>query len=252
MSRARGSIRGLFNPSQVSAVSAWYRFGSGTVTGSGYSSVPDVLGGGEAVQETDARRPVAGASANGLPIASFSDDVLAVPMAASTTATAPGGGFAVWVRCTSDGTPRRIWSVRGATGASISRVEIVYDTNASRGLHVDVFRTNTDGRRGASLALLPTNAWAFLTWEYDSALATDALKCLLTLNGSVLPLTFSTLSSDTDMPSLNQPSGTGLLGAATVTATFPYVGSFGSNVYYLNRHLTSAERVLLMNFEAPT
>jgi len=48
------------------------------------------------------------------------------------------------------------------------------------------------------------------------------------------------------------PTGNAFLGAATNIPGNPFVGDMGPNIYFLNRQLTSGERLDLMNFEAPT
>lgn len=242
-----------FDPRDSGKVSAWLRFSQATVTGSGYSSVPDVLNSNPAVQGTDGRRPINGTAANGLPVATFSDDLLEWPFANGSNNQTPRWGIAMWVRATSDGTPRRIWCAHTANGsASASRIEINHDTNGSRGIHADVYRTNTDGMRAAGITNF-TGAWAFLTVEYDGGQATNATKCLITLGGSALSCTFTTLNTDVALPAaLPQPTGNILIGARTTVPAFQFVGDIGPNIFILNAQLTAAERTALMGFEAPT
>ena len=246
-----------FSPVQLSAVSAWLRLNGATVTGSGYSSVPDVLGGTAAVQTTDARRPVNGTSVNGLPIATFTDDVLQWTLDNARNNTSPAAGLAFWIKCTPDVTVRRLASVRlpGASGGgSDNRVELCSDSNGARGFFVDVYNSTVTARRGATAAALTAATWLFVTWEYDGSKATDALKCLLTINNVVQTLSFSDAAGAPGaMPAtLIQPTGELYFGAQTLVPANPFVGSIGPNIFALNRQLSSSERAQLMNFEAPT
>lgn len=242
------------DPRDSGKVSAWLRFSQGTVTGAGFSSVPDVLSSNPAVQGTDAQRPVSGTSANGLTIATFSNDLLAWPLVNATNNQSPAWGIAFWVRCTPDGTPRRIWNIMSSGGASAHRFEINSDTNASRGLHCDVYINNASGRRAATQAALTAATWTFVTVEYDGAQAAESAECIITTNTNVIGLTFSDAAgAPGDMPdTLVQPTGNAFIGAATTVPNFPFIGDIGPNVFILNAQLTAAERTALMNFERPT
>jgi hypothetical protein len=246
-----------FDPRESGAVSAWLRFSQGTVTGAGYSSVPDVLNSNPAVQATDANRPVNGTSANGLPIATFTDDFLAWPLANGSNNQSPAWGIAFWLRCTPDGTVRRIWSIRlpGASGgASDNRIEICSDSNASRGIFADVYNSTVTARRGAVQASFAAATWTFFTLEYDGAQGTEAGKLLITTGGTVRTLSFSDAAGAPGaMPAtLIQPTGNAHLGAQTTAGGNPFVGDVGPNVFVLTRQLTAAERAALMGFEVPT
>lgn len=246
-----------FDPRDSGKVSAWLRLANATVTGSGYSSVPDALGGAAAVQATDGRRPVNGTSANGLPIATFTDDLLQWPLANTTISTSPKAGLAFWIKCTPDGTVRRIVSVRvpgAGGGASANRLELCSDTNGTRGLFIDIYIGATDVRRAATAAALTAATWLFVSWEFDGSQSTDATKCLLTIGGTAQTLTFSDASGTPGaMPAtLNQPTGDFYFGAQSTVPGLPFVGTIGPNIFALNAQLTSAERTALMNFEAPT
>jgi hypothetical protein len=244
---------GAFLPSSISGVAAWLRLQNATVTGSGYSSVPDVLSSNPAVQGTDARRPVNATAANGLPIATFTDDFLDWPLVNGSNNQSPAWGLALWVKCTADGTPRRIWSAMTAQ-ASANRAELNQDTNGARGLHCDIYINNTSTRRGATQTTTTAGGWSFVTVEYDGAQATEAARCIVTIDGSVKTLTFSDANGTPGaMPAtLVQPTGSVYIGARDTVPNQPFVGSIGPNIYVLNRQLTAAERTALMGFEQPT
>ncbi len=246
-----------FDPRDSGKVSAWLRFSQGTVTGSGFSSVPDVLNSNPATQSTDAQRPASGTSGNGLTIATFSNDFLAWPLVNGNNNQSPAWGIALWVRCTPDGTVRRLWSIRlpGALGgASDNRIEICSDNNASRGIFVDIYTSTVTARRGAVQASFAASTWTFLTVEYDGAQSAEADECVITTGGAVRTLAFGDAAGTPgDMPdTLIQPTGNAHLGAQTTAAGNPFVGDIGPNVFILNARLTAAERTALMNFEAPT
>lgn len=246
-----------FDPRDSGKVSAWLRFSQGTVTGSGFSSVPDVLNNNPAVQGTDSMRPASGTSANGLTIATFTNDFLAWPLVNASNNQSTAWGIAMWVRCTPDGTVRRLWSIRlpGASGgASDNRIEICSDNNASRGIFVDIYPTTVTARRGAVQASFAAATWTFLTVEYDGTQTAEADECVITTGGTVRTLAFSDAAgAPGDMPdALIQPTGNAHLGAQTTAGANPFVGDIGPNVFILNARLTAAELAALAAFEAPT
>lgn len=239
-------------PSDVSAVSAWLRLALGTVTGSGYASVPDVLASNPATQGTDAQRPVNTTAGNGLPTATFTDDYLDWPLATGNNG-ATKWGVAFWMNSTADGTVRRIISVRrtGASGgASVDKLEVCYQTG--RGLMFDCYASDGQAYRCRSDTV--ATGLHFWTVEGDFTLATDALKTVITLDGTPLTCSFETAAGvQAAMPSsLPQPTGSIYIGALTTVPAFPFTGILGPNLYILNRQLTAGERTALRTFEAPT
>lgn len=244
---------------QTSAVSAWLRLANGTVAGSGYSSVPDLLAANPAVQGTDGRRPAAATSNNGFPIADFDGvaDFLSWPTAANNN-TSPTGGFGLWIRFdqVNDGTKGIVGCLPGAT----NRVELIKD-NAN--FVVNVFFSQFVARRGTATAAFLANTWYFITWEFDGTQATDATKCILTINGVVQSLTFvDDGGTPGAMPStLVSSLGPYAIGARRASDVLgPLDGKIGPNLYVFGTKmsgatqglLTTASRTALMNFEAPT
>lgn len=240
------------DPSTISAVSAWLRLAGGTVTGSGYSSVPDVMASNPASQGTDARRPVNTTAANGFPTATFTDDLLDWPLATGNNG-ATKWGVAFWMNSTADGTVRRLVSIRrsGASGgASVDKLEVCYQTG--RGLMFDVYASDSQAYRCRSDTT--ASGLHFWTVEGDFTLATDALKTVITLDTAPLTCSFETAAGvQAAMPaSLPQPTGSSFIGAQTTVPNNPFTGILGPNIFFLNRQLTASERGILMNFERPT
>lgn len=241
-----------FSPASVSAVSAWLRLAAGTVTGQGYSSIPDVLASNPAVQATDDRRPVNGTSANGLPIATFTDDLLSWPVSAGANGTT-AWGMAFWMNETADGTVRRVFSARrtGASGGcSVDKLEVAYQN--TRGMMLDAYAS--DGQAYRARSDTSATGLHFWTIEYDGSQSTDALKALITLDGVILTCTFETAAgAQASIPAaLPAPTGSFFIGAQTTVPNAPLTGIIGPNIYFLNAQLTAAQRIALMNFEAPT
>jgi len=236
---ARGSFRGQNVPTQVSAVSAWLRLAHGTIAGSGYSSIPDMLNVNPAIQTTDARRPVNQFSNNGLPIATFTDDFLSWPLTSANNGTVRLG-FATWIRPTNTGEILCILS--GAGMASSNKFRAISTTT----LRCDAYPED----RHAESTALTSSAWQFVTIEIDCSKGTEATQVIHTVNTVVQSVSFS---SGTPWPSsLPDVTGNMLIGAVTASAAGPFRGSFGPNFFWLSRQLTAPERTILMNFEQPT
>jgi hypothetical protein len=226
-----------FAASQLSAVSAWLRLANGTVTGSGYSSVPDVLGvTAAAAQSTDARRPVNATSYNGLPIANFTDDFLVWPLSAANNQSVKNG-FACWCKSTLSGLQNLFEIYGSGGGASANKLDFFTNDNS---LDYAVF-TGGDASRAA---FMTANVWHFVTVEYDGTQATDQARLLITVDGLLLGTT------NTSIPT-SQPTPGGSANIGGFGNTQPWIGSIGPNFYALNRQLTTAERIALMNFEVP-
>ncbi len=230
--------RGSFYPTQVSAVSAWLRLANATITGSGYSSVPDVLGAtSPAAQGTDAQRPVNATSANGLPIANFTNDFLAWPLAAANNGSVKNG-FACWCKSTLVGLQNLFVIWNAGAGASAAKVDF-FANGSSLSWFMDV------GGSASKAAYMTANVWHFVTVEYDGSQATDQLRCLVTVDGVVLATTNTTVPT-------SQPTPTGNAAIGGFGNSQFWVGSLGPNFFELNRQLTASERAALMAFEVPT
>jgi len=240
MSGARGSFKFIPGtaPLQSGKVSAWLRLANGTITGSGYSSVPDVLGAtSPAVQATDANRPVNATSANGLPIMNMTDDFLSWPLSAANNG-AVKNGFACWCKSTLPTNCNLFEIYNGGGGASAAKIDFF----ASGGLLTYYCEPGGSATRNPYMT---ANAWHFVTAEYDGTQATDQARLLITVDGVVLATT------NTAIPT-SQPTPTGNAAIGGFASIQPWVGSIGPNFFALNAQLTAPERLALMNFEAPT
>lgn len=245
-----------FTPAQLSAVSSWFRVAQGTITGSGYSSVPDILNAANpAVQATDALRPPAGTSANGLPIITNAAGVLNVPISAATN-DATSFGFWAWLkRTTAAGAPAPMGCRAAGGGFSTNKAQMqgvaVADLGAS------VWDATNAERFGNVVGGYTLNTWVFATFEYDDTQGTEAGKFVLTLGGVPQTVTFSGAGTPAALR-----SGTGVVSilAPLANGTNPWVGQMGPNFGFFGSKmsgattglLTSAARTTLMNFEAPT
>lgn len=242
----RGSFKGLGAGQilQLGKIGYWLRLAQGTITSGGYSSVPDMLGASPAVAADAAHRPTAGASANGFPIATFSDHLLSVPLSAGNNGTTRWG-FACWFKQTATATAALV-GIETTAGASTNKTILIL---INSGLSARLDEMVTD--RHAQTDTLALNTWQFLTVEVDCSQGTEAGKVLMSLNGVLQTVSFS---SDTAWPSsLANPTGTAFIGGRNIGfPSNPLIGSIGPNVYFLTAQLTAAERLILMNFEVPT
>lgn len=248
------------------ALSAWFSLThpSATITGAGYSSVPDRLDGSNpAVQSVDARRPVNQTAANGLPIMTWNsgNQNLTSPLTTSRNG-ATYWGCAAWVRMTSlAAATQTIVSILNATGNASADKTIAYvSTNEFR---INVYTSNVVGRRSETpAASAVVSTWQFLTFEFDSTGASEATRSAISINGVAQTLDFSSIGAGTVPTSLVVPTGDLLIGAGANggVATLQFGGSMGPNVYLLGSKmagagvglLTPAARVALMNYERPT
>lgn len=258
--RRRGQLTSIyseFSPDGLSAVCGWLRVANATVTGSGVSSLPDMLNpASPAIQTNDALRPPRGTAANGLPILQFTSHVLLHPLTSGCNNASVSFGIGLWLRSPMSAAnrfPYRI-SVVGSA-ASARRLECMIGSGEN--VQTDFFIDADTTRRGNSAAsLIGNNTWQFVTWEFEGAKLADA-RFILTNNNSGVSLTYSSAGADptaTEMPAtLVTPTGNATLGAESTTpGSSTFTGDMGPNIYFFNRQLTSAERLALMGFEQPT
>lgn len=247
-----------FQPYQLSAVSSWFRLAhpSTAITGSGYSSVHDVLNpSSPATQGTDARRPPNATSSNGLPIVDVTAHVLSIPVIDARNGTTYWG-FAGHFRRTGGTFPSRV-AMRAVAGSSADKL----DTQSASGDGDRLAFHSLNGAGADSVSEIdgasPLNTWQFLTYEFNGDGATDADKCVITVDGVVQTLTFSGAA----MPSaLVSVTGTIMYLAQQSGGTNPFVGQAGPNWYFFNAKmagvtqglLTAPARSSLSTFERPT
>lgn len=236
------------------AVTSWFRVADGTITGSGYSSIPDVLNGSSPLtQSTDALRPPAARSTNNLPILNISAHVLVVPLIASRINVDTWG---MWFWLNRSPSANNLTSIGTTPGSSVNRsyVEVIGGNN----MRVQLFTAGGATVRQCDAAMGSTGSWVFITIEYNGALSGDA-RLTRTLNGSVVSVSYGGTAAA--VPSqLNAVTGNATFGAFSPAAAFPFIGKIGPNFGYLGAAmpgateglLTPAARLALMNFEAPT
>jgi hypothetical protein len=238
------------------AVSSWFSFAhpSSVITGSGYSSVHDILNpSSPATQSVDGRRPPSATSANGLPIVTVSVSVLAVPLIAARMNTATWG-FWAWVKPTNAADGILSFGTNGGASANF----LWFNFNSSATNSKSEVWSGAQSRIMNKGSLTP-GSWRFLTLEYNSSFSGDA-RFILTLDGVVQSGTFSgTLGS---MPAALQSgvTGSGSLLSFGSAVAFPFVGSFGTNFGFLASAmanvstglLTQQARLSLMNYQRPT
>jgi hypothetical protein len=252
-----------FDPTTVSAVSAWLRLAGGTITGSGYSSVPDMLSVNPATQSSDAIRPVNGTSANGLPIVTCDGTTaLSWPLNAGNNGTTQWG-FAAWVKTTTAAGVRELFNIDSVgSGASSRKLQQVSSGTSDM---IDVFDVpGTSARRASMTSLFTLNTLVFVTFELDlNSGAAEASRCVITRNAAVQTLSFSDANGTPgSVPvAMGAPTGNAAIYSRFVNgASTSWIGDVGPNIFILGSKmpgateglLTTAARTALMNFEAPT
>jgi hypothetical protein len=249
-----------FVPSGVSAVSAWLRVASATSDVNGISSVPDAMNTNPAVQSVDARKPVVENSANGLPCMRFAtNDVLRWPITAQSSAS-DYAGWGLWVKTDSTATTQRLMRISTGTGGG-SALKLAVNAPFSGGTLTGSGATAaapggvTRSVAGGTLVAL---AWAFWTIEWDKDGASDSARLTLTKDGVLV----GTLATNVATGSLVTATGNILIGNGgdDVTASSPYNGLIGPNIYAFGSKmagaefglLTTAARTALRTYQQPT
>lgn len=250
----------LFSSDPVSAtngaVSSWFSLThpDSVITGSGYSSVRDLLNASSpATQSTDARRPPGATSANGLPILNVSVHTLSVPLIAARVNTT-AWGFWAWIKQTATADALVSFGTSGgATGGNFAW----YNFNVS-GTNSKTELWNGASSRVCNTAGHVVGTWKFVTVEYNSARSGDA-RFLTTVDAVAQTTVFS--GSLNPVPaSLNAVTGSGSMLSFTTGGGFPFVGNVGPNWGFLSSAmtgatqglLTTAARLALMNYQRPT
>jgi hypothetical protein len=250
-------VGGSFVPADlIGVVSSWFRVSRGTIEGSGYSVIPDQLDAANpATQATDARRPPAALSANGLPILQCLTAYMSAAITAARTNVTTWGYWG-WLRPAATSDSPMTLAIGG--GANVNRTFLWFNTSAQR-LQFRVFTAT--GHRHAEVLGLSADTWRFYTVEYNGNLVGDA-RCAITIDGVVQTPIFSSGGAGvTEMPpTLMAVTGTISLFSAFAAAGPYFVGQHGPNFGYLagamagatEGLLTPQARAQLRNFEAPT
>lgn len=245
-----------FDPSQISAIVAWLRVAQATASGGLISSVPDVINTNPAAQPSAGRQPVQFTSANGLACVTIAgDDCLVWPITAQSSAAALCG-YGFWMRRGTLAATNRIIRVGpGTNGASGNRIGIQTSLTSLTGFVAITTNANT---KNADVAVLSAG-WHFVTIEYNGAMATDATRLVITVDGVVQTLVFT--GAATLGPDLAPATGNILLGNNNDgSGSQSLQGEFGPNIYAFGAAmpgategvLTASGRASLMAFEAPT
>lgn len=245
-------------------VAAMLDLTTATVTGSGYSSVPDLLASNAAVQAVDARRPVNGTS-NSQAIATYttaSATCLVLPNAANnnndlTTIV----GFACWLRfATYGGIFKYLIDVGGANG-TYDNCKFEIATDSSRRINVYHFGADTNNYNGrlalsANASCPVAGTWFFLRWAFSGGQATEALRCRTFVDEVEKTNTFSNVGAGGDPRALrvsasNVPIVIGNYQDGT-DATYAMSAAMGPLLYFFKRDLSAAQGLALMNHRRPT
>lgn len=230
---------GPFDPRQLPALTAWLNWAR--ATDSGTLSVPDLMGGSAATQSTGGLKPTISTTTNGVVIATFSSNVLALPLSAAVNGNTKFG-IAFWVK------------LSGVVGVQT----FISTQNVAGGASADKLLCNTFGAtlearaqsvdRRAGITALDTN-WRFCYIGIDCSKGTEATQVIEALDGLLGTVGFS---SDTAWPaSLGTPTGNMLIGSTTSAGTAsPLLGSIG-DIYFFSDQLSAADIGRLMNFNRP-
>jgi hypothetical protein len=252
-------LSGTITPGE-SAIAAMLDFETATNTSGAWSSVPDLFASNPATQGTAAARPLVATSANGLPLADNQggDDVLLWPVASNNNQTVTHGvGF--WVQFDS------VAAVNGLISAFPSSAANKYELFVQNGLiGFDAYTSQFAARRGALAGAVTTGVWYFVTVEYDGNASGDAGRCTITIDGTVLSLTFSNSAGTPPgsvMPAtLISTTGNLFLGARSAAGLSSMNGRYGPKLYVFGSKLTGASpglltaaaRAAIMAYKQPT
>lgn len=237
------------------AVSSWFSLASplSIITGSGYSSVHDMLDpANPATQSTDARRPPAGTSNNGLPILTVASHALVIPVTAARYGTTKWGFWAWLKRNTS---ADNICSAGTTPGSNVNRL---YMNVVGAVFRAQVFNADSSQSRNCDVSSGTINTWKFFTVEYNSDFSGDLAMCMTVDNVAITP-TFSGVLGAVPS-SLRTITGNTSFAAFSAAGAFPFIGSIGGNWGFFGSAmagvttglLTTTARAALMNFQRPT
>jgi hypothetical protein len=255
--RRRRVIEGVgFSPLELSGVvTSWFRLASGTITGAGYASIPDLLDPANPLaQATDNKRPPNATSSNALPIITTATAFMPVAVTAAR-ANVTTWGFWGWFKQATNADNSH--SFHTSAGSSVNR-HFLFFRSTGAGLRFQVFTNATDSRI-VDVSGLTAAAWNFFTVEFNGNLSGDA-RAIISVNGSVPSQTYGTGTGVASMPAtLQAVTGNGSMFALGSSGPY-FVGSGGGNFGFLGGAmsgateglLTAAARAALMNFEAPT
>jgi hypothetical protein len=237
-----------FSPETLAT--SWLRFGdpASVVTGLGFSSVADVLGGSPAIQTVDAQRPPSATNA-GRTIAACVNDVLIWPLANARNNQSDKWWLSIWLRPTTVSGTKSVFIVNtSGGGASATRISC---SIANTQVLMNIQENATDARRGISPTLvLAAGVASHLFFQFVGSGATEADRNRIFVNASPISLTFAANPTSITTPAtLIQPTGNAWLFGANAAAGSPFIGDVGSSIITGTGEPTLADITNLMNFE---
>jgi hypothetical protein len=239
-----------FSPRDLAGkVTAWLRLAASAQASGEWTDHVDVLNSNPA-SINSARRPAVGASANGLPVATYiTNDCVSWPIAASNYSTTEYG-VAFWMNVDAFGTISIFEIGTGTAGAAVRSFEL--ELVSSQRMKFNVFDAASGAKtwQTAASAFPAAGTWTWVRTHYSSIGATDTDKGKFYVNGVQLG-SLSITGASTGIMRSN--AGNILLGNYNNGAALQaYAGKLGPNLFILNSDLTAAEETALMNFERPT
>lgn len=205
--RRRRMINGggaAFNPQSV--LTAWLENG---VSVAAVSSVTDRMNTNPAVQATAGRQPAGDATGA---ITWDGNDCLSWPLVASQNKATGALAFAFWFKPASILTNQGVINIHNGTGGASVQTLRIYA--GAGNIVMEVRNNGVVGRRGTIASVLAAGTSAFITGEFNGALASEATRHVITLNGVVQTLSFVALSGGASDTVLNDPTGNLLIGGA--------------------------------------
>lgn len=247
-----------FSPANLDGVvTSWFSLQHplSVVTGSGYSSIHDILNPSNPItQSTDGARPPPDTSANGLPIITVATAQMPCAPIAARAGTA-SWGFWGWFKQATNADNAQ--SFHTGNGASVNRSHVFFRVSGTA-LRFVAFTSDTDSRIMDATGLTAAQ-WNFFTVEFNGARAGDA-RAIITVNGTPGSLSYGTSTGVAEMPAtLRTVTGGGSIFAIDDNGPY-FVGSIGTNFGFFGGAmagateglLTAAARSSLMNFQRPT
>jgi hypothetical protein len=193
-----------FDPSSV--LTAWLENG---VSVGAVSSVADRMNTNPATQGTAVRQPTGAATGT---LTWDGNDCLSWPLVASQNKATGALAFAFWFKPASILTNQGVINIHNGTGGASIQTLRIY-TGAGT-IVFEVRNNGLVGRRGVVSAVVSAGVSAFITGEFNGAMASEATRHVVTLGGVVQTLTFSALSGGLSDTVLNDPTGNLLIGGA--------------------------------------
>jgi hypothetical protein len=243
------SRRRAFLPTQVSAVTAWLRLQASTQSAGEFTNWAEIIGGNNAAANS-ARRPSVAADASGLPIASFdgAHDVTAWPVNTANNGTS-ALGYWFRVKPTSVALSNQyIAACDNATGGASVRKWLLQIT-AGGVVRVVVFMSQfVLASFDSASGVLVAGASAPVGFTYDNSGSGNSGKLKVFAGTAYLSGTYG---GGATLGVLPTATGNILIGDEqdSASAVSPFGGSYGPNVYALNRHLTDTELAKLEAFD---